>query len=241
MILKERHRAGIRVATNFNYFRDDLIRFDRRRFRGLGEKHTARFVAHVVGICDSYDFSHYNGVLYIMKAMCFLGSHMFDDPRFPQLDQAMRGSTRYGDMRVQMLSQEVEAILTRFAGPKLKIYHSMLSASLASLDEELPIATAGNRILTSLPLDTATYVVQNWQSHLYASAKEAADALGFKEERSRTICLGAAAILGFRFYRDPLYPWVQDLTKDSRSGELERFLKKRIVKQLQRIEAHYGL
>ncbi len=241
MILQDRHREGIRIATNFRHFRNDLIHFDWRRFRGLGEQHTASFITHAVRVCDAYAIRHYDAVLYVMKAMCFLGSHMLEDPRFPQLAETLRGSTRYGDTRIKDFSHNVEVVLTQFAGPELLTYRTFLSAAVIALKERLPPRAARDHILENLPSDTATRVAREWRPYLVAAAQEAAEELGLKDERSRTICLGAAAILGCKFYRDPLYPWAQDLTSCGRSDHLEHFLTKRMAKQLRRMEVHYGV
>lgn len=241
MILQDSHREGIRIADNFRNFSRDLISFDRWRFIGLGERHAANFITHAVRVCDSYELRHYGAVLYVMKSMCFLGSHMFEDPRFPQLAETLRGSTRYGDARIKDLSHAVEVVLTQFSGPKLIIYRTFLSAAVTALKERLPPTDARNHILTRLPPETASHITQEWRPHLVVSSLEAAEELRLEDERSRAICLGAAAILGCKFYRDPLYPWVRDLTSHGRSDKLERFVLKRMIKQLQRIEAHYGV
>lgn len=241
MILQDRHREGIRIATNFRHFRNDLICFDRWRFRGLGERHTANFITHAVRVCDAYALCHYDAVLYVMKAMCFLGSHMLEDPRFPQLAEALRGSTRYGDTRMKDFSHNVEAVLTQFAGPELITYRAFLAAAVTALRDQFSPPAARKYIMSNLPSEVARRIVQEWRPYLVASAQEAANELGLEGEWSRTICLGSAAILGCKFHRDPLYPWVQDLTTHGRPDHLDRFLAKRMAKQLRRIEAHYGV
>lgn len=247
MKLSERDREGIKLSSNYRHFRDDLMVFDYKRFRGLGEEYTASFIANAVRACDEHKIYHYDGVLHVMKAMCFLGSHMLDDPRLDRISSTLKQSTTYGDTRIKDFCAETQDFLVTLAGPKLEHYRLILARLIDADDQQMASRKAAEHILSSLP-NHVQIIVNEWRPHLIKTSQSASIELGVDAEEFHIFALIAAAMLGHGFYRDPLYPWVRHLTKkdehsiyDIRINYLRFFAVKRIRKQLTSLEKYYGV
>lgn len=245
MIILDRHRDGIRKASNYRYFRDDLLRFDEKRFRGLGEENTANFVSHAVNVCDAHKLYHYSAVLQVMKAMCFLGSYMLDDPRLQSISQKLNISTRYGDVRAGVFHEEVKKFIVEFGGARLENYRTALTVSISAIELKMPPREARRYIFGSLPSTLQEKINSQWREWLILSENNASTALGWDDDRLRTFCLCASTILGHGFYKDPLYPWVRDLSLAGASktsvDKIMSFSLKRMKKQVESLELYYGV
>lgn len=238
---------GLRIASNFHHFRDDLLAFDPKRFRGLGEAHTAAFIAHAVRVCDSFRIDAYDAVWKVMQGMCFLGSHMLDDPRFPTLAATLRQPTTQGDTRMRAFSEELRAILLTLAGPDLGHYRAILRAWIDAQDRKMDNYHARAHLLAALPRDLRADV-ESWYPLLAQTARRAITELTLDAEKGQLFCLVCAAAIGHGFYRDPLYPWIPDLAlKDPgapatfRTERLLAYANKRITRQSRIMEAYYGV
>jgi len=247
MKLSALDRQGIKLASNYRHFRDDLMAFDYKRFRGLGETHTANFITCAVKICDSYNIYQYDAVLQIMKSMCFLGTYMLDDPRLDNISLTLKQPTTYGDTRIADFCKETREFLVAVAGPKLEHYRLILATLIEVSEQQMAPRIAREYILRSLPKHLKS-TVNDWRPHLIQTSQSASANLEINDERFHTVSLMASAMLGHGFYKDPLYPWIRDLAKkdahsmsDNRAESLQMYAVKRIRKQLTSLENYYEL
>lgn len=247
MELDPDEQQGLKIASNYGHFRDDLLAFDPKRFRGLGEAHTAAFIAHAVRVCDRFRVEHYEAVWTVMQGMCFLGSHMLTDPRFVSLTETLRSSTQHGDARLPAFKKELRAILLTLAGPDLVHYRAILRAWIETESRKMDPYHARAHLLTALPTDLRAHV-ESWYPQLAQNARSAIAALTLDAQKGQLFCLVCAAAIGHGFYRDPLYPWIPDLAlKDPgapaafRTDRLLAYANKRITRQSRIMEAYYGV
>ena len=244
--------AGLRHSTNYSVFKDALLEFDSQRFRGLGEQRTSCFIQHAIATCDSIDLIHFEGVLTVMKAMCFLGCNMLNDPRVASVTAPLHGSTEHGDTRRQEFHTAAVDFLKTYAGAQLEHFSAALSI-LGEYCEEVsrtPLRDhkADRQMLVRELPTPMRHALQSWREPLLSATNNAVQALSVDCDIGQTFCFAACALLGTGFYRDPLYPWVTEVadrasacSPEARMAVLLPYAAKRIRKQVTVLEKCHDL
>ncbi len=243
---------GIRLSTNYLAFKDALLEFDNKRFRGLGEQHTNRFIQHAIATCDQIDLVHFDGVLTVMKAMCFLGCDMMNDPRVASVTSPLHYSTEYGDTRREEFHTATVDFLKSYAGEQLEHFGVALSVlgQYCETVSQSPLRdhkSDRQMLMRALPAPMRQ-ALQSWREPLLSATDDAVQALSVDCDIGQTFCFAACALLGTGFYRDPLYPWIPEVAErasphspEGRMAALLPYAAKRIRKQLTVLEKYHDL
>ena len=97
--------------------------------------------------------------------------------------------------------------------------HAFLSGPLTAGKEVDYCASVISNATLSVPTKDREKIYRFLQNSM-----ENANSQGIKEARARAVHLGASFFIGYRFYEDPLFPWIIDLSKNNNSPDIKAFM-----------------
>lgn len=238
---------GITFEANYETYVDTLLRLDKKRFRGLGEEHTEKFILHAVDYADRVGLTYVNDIAYVMMIMSYLGSYFYEDFRYQALTAQLEKEATLDDYRVETAREEFIKIGSKFIGKGMSYYKSALEEFLQKLLPDFENGAIRTDDLPERLVDCyKTKIIEEqrkwFAEKLINNGKIAAHELCIFSEEGIRICIVLSFWLGVGFYKDPLYPWVRDMLAnnsasiDERIAELSVFAKKRLALQLKQLE-----
>lgn len=218
--LSDSLRDSIRFESNYQHLFRALMTINKARFRTLGDTRCRDFARHGLAVGDGMGLLTVGSVAYLLFLMHWLGSYFHTDPRYAAVHGPLTGDASEEE-RIEAAYQGFAALARTHIGDKGEIAARRL-AMLPDHDHLVTDTSIHHRELHGRLLDTweiggaerAAYPVDFIEDQAVRSAA----ALGIDTPLGRRVCLVLVFLLGVRFHRDPLYPWVADKVAEARAN-----------------------
>lgn len=237
--LTDSTRKTLEQRPKNDYFEDVLSKIDQKRFRGLGQTHTRAFINHGITFCESQKFRGTDEFSYIMFLMTILGSYFFEDPRYRNICEPIYLNPDAAYDRIDMVRMRFADFVKRNVGENYEILHESIhqfnTISQDRDEDEIDHMTAIEDLKSSF-LGAREMHDKDWDVFMNTGVKPSMKELNVKLSYSAYICTSMAFCLGTGFYKDPLYPWIQDKVNAGESEmvrmrSIAEYAQKRMVKE----------
>ncbi|MET3601899.1 hypothetical protein [Martelella mangrovi] len=215
-VIGEEMLDAIRFEANYWRYKDALLAIDVHRFRALGDVHTETFIRHAVTWSADNGITYLNDTAYVMFLMLHLGSFFYEDPRYAAITTILSQEPEFCDDRTDRARRVFIAGSKTLRGEDGARQQKALDRFVREEqhrfnDDTVNLHQAAEFLRGLFPGDTAI-ASDDVERKLCAAAREAGEALGLAGNRAEKACLAVGFWLGTGFYKDPLYPWIRDLT-----------------------------